>query len=502
MNSKANNLINDLPNQSVTPPLTMNIPLIMVLVACGGVFFISIVLCLQREMDLVNAFIFSLATFGIATTCWLTVKFYLRRLPYALISSPVVLPLFWSFFYVFLPLGYFYGGETYSPDMQGYYAKTQVWVFLGTITLCWGLSIFTKRLKNNIPSPLSNFGEATLKIFWWTFVGLSFPYWIRAITFGYFRGNVYISEPTPFLWVTDQLSYYSFYAVLVLSVFIISNHVTGLIRKSFFWNLFRVVAGLIFFLLFLTVQYRWLIIVIFLIFVCYCAYRPNKIERAFFYLITTLIILMPLLNTLRSNDFIIRATGLERLVEFTGQLRPAFKSTFSNFASIKRKNEWQRCGDTFEFTAATMAVIPEHQDFFYGQLLLQDLENITPYMLWPEKYTHGQILTPEMLINMRARVIYEDTGMGPIVYLWAEGGPVFLLIGMFLFGLFYGYIYKQCIALINNGLGVLLYSFFPLSLMQLEEDWIMNVLIPLRFWLLIIFVWFLFKIIKSTRVKF
>ncbi|MCX5784286.1 MAG: hypothetical protein NTX59_01200 [Elusimicrobia bacterium] len=466
-----------------------------------SVFMAAMLICLAaREMDIGLSLVFSLATTGIAATCWFTAKYYLKKIPYALVSPPVVLPLFWSLFAVFMPLCYLFGGSSSPLGLQALglneiYVKAQFWVFIGTLMLCFGLSVFSKHCCRLSKPDLSTKGIKSLHIAWWVLLGLSSLQWIRTYQMGLFsRAAIYAPDPTPFLWITDQASEYAFYALLMISVFILSSNSAGIDKKHFLkW--YRIAACFMVLYLFLKAQYRWFAIVVFLVFAGYYAYNPAKIKRYLVVFAGLALLLFPLMNTMRSAAFIVGGMGNEQIKSMlVDNLKEGLYSTYFHPQDIQRENIWDRAGITFEFTAATIYEIPGREKYFSGTLFLQDMKLMIPYMLWPEKYADGLIMDSKNLINLRARGTAGDTGMSPIIYLWAAGGPSAVLIGMFLFGLIYGYIYWKCISNMEGGLGILLYSLFPLALTQLEQHWVMNLLIPLRLCVVAVVVWWIIKV--------
>ncbi|MFX0209670.1 MAG: hypothetical protein ACFFDT_27060 [Candidatus Hodarchaeota archaeon] len=481
-------------------PLTWNIPTELIWTAIGAIFLLSFFLGVKKGIGTSLCLAFSLANTGIAAACWFTSSYYIKRIPYGLVSAPVLLPLFWSFFAVIFPLAYLFGGVTYSPEFQEYYVKAQLWVFLGTLMMCLGLSVFSKRFHTTPLPYLSARGFKNLRIAWWILLGLSTLKWIQVYTMGLFgRAAAYIPEPTPFIWIYDQASFLSSYALLLIPVFIFSGKPTGSPNKRL-WKWYQIATAVLLLLLFLKLQYRYLAVAGFLVFAGFCAHRPYKTRQYLLILIAVTLFAFPIINTLRSSEFIVGGKGKEQIEQMLSvKLKPALYAAYFTAEGIEQKNEWQRCGGTFEFTAATMSMIPEHRSYFLGRLLLQDLLLSIPYILYPGKYIHGPILQPETLINIRVRGLGTDTGMSPVIYLWAEGGPTAVLIGMFLFGLIYGWIYWKCILRMNSGLGILLYSFFPLSLMQLEEDWITNLIVPMRLCLVVVAIWWLVNMFSNRR---
>jgi len=163
-------------------------------------------------------------------------------------------------------------------------------------------------------------------------------------------------------------------------------------------------------------------------------------------------------------------------------------------ANVKKTDEWERAGDTFEFTAATLRAIPQRRPYFIGRLLKEDLRFLIPYMLYPEKFDKP-VYQPETLINLRVRGEVDDTGMGPVVYLWAEAGPPLVVGGMFFFGLAYGWIYYVCMSRLERGWTAVLYCLFLLPMMDLEQDWVQNLLQPVRMCMVWAAIWWAARLV-------
>ncbi|MFH0965714.1 MAG: hypothetical protein V2A58_17080 [Planctomycetota bacterium] len=472
---------------SLVPPLSVNVPAAAVWAVAALLFVLSLLVADARRMSSLNSFLFALSTSGACLVGLLTARHFVSQLPYALLSAPVVLPLFWVAYVCLLPLAYLYRGSSYSALLEPYYVETQFYVCLATAAMCLGLALAVRKLRERPLPVLLEARRRTCIALWTAAVLLSTMVVVEVVSAGAFDRGTRLETPMgKLVWIASQLSPLAAYVVLALPAFLFRGDRT----ERLFYCLYRIAAALLIALVVLRLQLRLIVVVAYLFLVVRCAYRGKVTVAPWLAAAAAFLLLLPILPIVRVSGVAQGGSGLRsawNLVMFgaTTGVRAAYGG-----ADVEHTDEWERAGDTFSFTASTLRSIGRRQPHFHGELLMADLRFLVPYMLYPEKYDRP-LLQPEILINMRARGEANDTGFGPVLYLWAEAGPLLVVAGMFLFGLAYGWIYRFGVSHLDKGWPLVFYSLFLLSMMNLEEDWIMNLLQPARMCAVWALLWFL-----------
>ena len=457
-------------------PLSCDVPSSAVWCGVTALFVVCLFVADRRQMTFLNCLLMASSTAGAAAVCLLTARRFLARLPYGLIAAPVLLPAFWTAYACILPVAYLYGGSSYSPLMESFYVKTQLCVLIGSAAMCLGLTLFPKKLESLCPQELSEVSRCALRNVWVMAVGLSMIVLVDVVSKGAFDRGTRLATPMgKLVWIVSQLSPLAAYVVLGLPIFLFG----GERKRSRFWNIYLIAALPLIALVVLRLQLRLMAVVVFLFLAARCAHQGRLRARSWIAVVAAFLFMFPIMRIVRVGHVIEGGRGLHSAVDLVMYgATQGVKGAYGE-ASVVKTDEWERAGHTFELTAATVRAIPESRPYFSGSLLIEDLRFLVPYMFYPEKYDKP-LHQPETLINMRARGDASDTGIGPVVYLWAEGGVLLVVGGMFLFGLAYGWVYFACVSRLEKGWPVIFYSLFILSMMNLEEDWIQNLLQPAR----------------------
>jgi hypothetical protein len=152
-----------------------------------------------------------------------------------------------------------------------------------------------------------------------------------------------------------------------------------------------------------------------------------------------------------------------------------------------------------EFFLQTVRALNENSSYGYGSYTMTNLPLIVPRLLWPGK---GMIDDTEVLIQQN--VLYTnpyDISLTPLTQFYAEGNIVGILIGFFLLGLISSYAHKACFSINNRIGGLVCWVVILYSIIQLENNIPIYLLLGIRNGLIFVALAFVISILHSILAK-
>ena len=153
---------------------------------------------------------------------------------------------------------------------------------------------------------------------------------------------------------------------------------------------------------------------------------------------------------------------------------------------------------TQDFFDQTVRAVNENNFYGFGSYTLRTFPLVVPRLLWPEK---GTIVDTEQIIQQNVLRSYSyDGSLTPLTQFYAEGNVIGILIGFFLLGLISSWTHKVSFSLKNRISGLVLWVVILGSIIQLENNVPIKLLLGIRNGLLFVILAFIVSIFSRRKI--
>ena len=153
---------------------------------------------------------------------------------------------------------------------------------------------------------------------------------------------------------------------------------------------------------------------------------------------------------------------------------------------------------TQDFFDQTVRALNENSSYGFGSYTLRTSLLVVPRLLWPEK---GIIVDTEQIIQQNVlRAYYYDGSLTPLTQFYAEGNLIGVSIGFVLLGLVLSWTHKVSFSLKNRISGLVLWVVILGSIIQLENNIPISLLLGIRNGLLFAALAFIVSIFSRRKI--